>query len=264
MALFAQFLLRLAFGLAACMATVSPQWVASGYFRNHLYVTLGLSAMASLLLGSLGSPGLTAAIIAAVASYAGAVCWLYEMPRAGRTLLVVVAIAALTAAWQSDAAPTSDEAASLAAASESGVSGAASEWLNAAAPLTSGLVLGAAMAAMLLGHWYLNAPGMQLAPLRRLIALIAGAVALQAIVCGTGLALAASGAQSFDMPTWSMIAGRWAFGLLGVAALAWMARETLKIPNTQSATGILYVAVIGSFAGEMLSLMLSAQHGYPL
>ena len=57
MVLFAQFLLRLAFGLAACMATVSPRLVSSGYFRNHLYVTLGLAAMAALATGAVGSGG---------------------------------------------------------------------------------------------------------------------------------------------------------------------------------------------------------------
>ena len=37
-----------------------------------------------------------------------------------------------------------------------------------------------------------------------------------------------------------------------------MSWQTLKIPNTQSATGILYVAVITTFLGELTSLLLSA------
>ncbi len=44
MALLTEFLLRLSFGLAAGMAIVPPRLVTSGYYRNHLYVTLGLSA----------------------------------------------------------------------------------------------------------------------------------------------------------------------------------------------------------------------------
>jgi formate-dependent nitrite reductase membrane component NrfD len=43
-----------------------------------------------------------------------------------------------------------------------------------------------------------------------------------------------------------------------------MVWETLKIPNTQSATGILYVAVIGTFVGELTGLLLSAESSYPL
>ena len=49
MALLTQFLLRLSFGLAACMALVPSRQVTSGYFRNHLYVVLGLSSLAALL-----------------------------------------------------------------------------------------------------------------------------------------------------------------------------------------------------------------------
>ena len=47
-------------------------------------------------------------------------------------------------------------------------------------------------------------------------------------------------------------------------ALIWMAWQTLKIPNTQSATGILYVAVIGVFVGELTGLLLSAESAFPL
>ena len=39
---------------------------------------------------------------------------------------------------------------------------------------------------------------------------------------------------------------------------------TLKVPNTQSATGILYVAVITTFLGELSGQLLSATSGYPL
>jgi hypothetical protein len=57
---------------------------------------------------------------------------------------------------------------------------------------------------------------------------------------------------------------RWSFGLIGVLALLWMTWQTLKIPNTQSATGILYVAVIGTFVGELTGLLLSAESAFPL
>ena len=63
---------------------------------------------------------------------------------------------------------------------------------------------------------------------------------------------------------WLFLLLRWSFGLVGVAVLAWMAWQTLKIPNTQSATGILYVAVIGTFVGETMALLLSAESLFPL
>jgi hypothetical protein len=43
-----------------------------------------------------------------------------------------------------------------------------------------------------------------------------------------------------------------------------MTWKTLEIPNTQSATGILYVGVIGAFLGELAGLLLSAGGAYPV
>jgi len=129
---------------------------------------------------------------------------------------------------------------------------------------SSGLVLGFTFGAMLLGHWYLNSPGMEIAPLRRLLVLVAAAVVLQMIVSGYGLAYLLLSGQQPPVAWWLFVVLRWSFGLLGVLGLIWMAWETLKIPNTQSATGILYVAVIGVFVGELTGLLLSAQSASPL
>ena len=122
------------------------------------------------------------------------------------------------------------------------------------------------MASMLLGHWYLNAPGMALAPLFRQIRALIGAAAFQACVCAAGATMQATHVADFEVSQWwwLAIAMRWAFGILGVGVLAWMARETLKVPNTQSATGILYVAVIGAFGGEIVSILLTTGAQYPL
>jgi hypothetical protein len=38
----------------------------------------------------------------------------------------------------------------------------------------------------------------------------------------------------------------------------------LKIPNTQSATGILYAAVVLAMIGELTSQLLSAETMYPV
>ena len=43
-----------------------------------------------------------------------------------------------------------------------------------------------------------------------------------------------------------------------------MTLGTLKIPNTQSATGILYAAVILAFIGELTSQLLTAEARFPL
>jgi hypothetical protein len=130
--------------------------------------------------------------------------------------------------------------------------------------LISGLVLGLVTAAMLLGHWYLNSPGMELAPLRRLLTAAGAAIAAQAILCAFGLTMQLLSQPAGSVAWVSFVVLRWSFGLVGVTALLWMARQTLKIPNTQSATGILYVAVIGAFVGELTGLLLSAEAAFPL
>jgi hypothetical protein len=117
---------------------------------------------------------------------------------------------------------------------------------------------------MLLGHWYLNAPGMELAPLRRLISAAAGAVAAQALVSGAGLTMELSLEPDVTLAWLLFVLLRWSFGLFGLAGLLWMSYQTLKIPNTQSATGILYVAVIGAFVGELAAVLLSAESAFPL
>ena len=258
MALLTEFLLRLSFGLAAGMTIASPRLVTSGYFRNHLYVTLGLSALAALLSRVAAPAAFGWAIGSAVLSYVGAVCWLYEKPRAGVAMLYAVAIVGAVGAL-----------AAMGAIGGVGLTeGVAKptaflEWLRLLQPITSGLLLGTTTAAMLLGHWYLNAPGMQLAPLRELLLAMAAAVALQTLLCGAGLVGEAS-AQSLSTQDWLFLLLRWSFGLFGVMILIYLTWKTLEIPNTQSATGILYVAVIGTFVGETMSLLLSAESVYPV
>jgi hypothetical protein len=60
------------------------------------------------------------------------------------------------------------------------------------------------------------------------------------------------------------LALRWLAGILGVLIMAAMTWQTLRIPNTQSATGILYAGVILAFIGELVSQLLSAQATYPV
>jgi hypothetical protein len=248
MLLLTQFLLRMSFGLAAGMILVPARHVTSGYYRNNLYVILGLTAAAALLFRTLHADAVWIAAAATALSYVAAVCWLYEKSTAGKAMLLLIAITALYAA----------ESSAVIAGSE-----AAHQALRALCILTSGLTLGVVTAAMLLGHWYLNAPGMKIAPLKSLLLAAAIVVAVHAVLCGYG-AVQEHALRAVNTQWWLFLALRWLFGLLGPLALFWMAWRTLNIPNTQSATGILYVAVIGVFVGETMSLLLSAESLYPL
>jgi len=283
MSLLIQFLLRLTFGLALGMAITSPKLVTSGYFRNHLYVTLGLASLAALLSVSVAPETFVYALVAAVCSYLGSVYWLFEKPAAGKLMLFIVTLAALMGAANqvshvaSKVKDPHDGVNSESSVREAIGTAAAVElpkqamglarsggFLSEAAIFSSGLLLGMTMAAMLLGHWYLNTPTMELVPLRRLIVAMGFAVGLQTVLSTWGLWGEIAATEQVS-PQWILfVVLRWTFGLVGVAAMTWMAWQTLKIPNTQSATGILYVAVIGSFVGETMALLLSSESLFPL
>ena len=256
MLLLVQFLLRLSFGLAAAMVTVSPRQVTSGYFRNHLYVILGTTSLAALLSRAAAPDAFAWCVAAAIVSYLGSVLWLYERRLLGVLALALVAVLSWRGAVNSVHVPLVLSA-----------SGAAPDWqwicLRLANTITSAALLGTTMAAMLLGHWYLNAPGMQLAPLRRLLTAMAVAVVAHGTVCALGLGLEL-GISQFTTQDWLFLILRWSFGLVGVMILVFLARGTLTVPNTQSATGILYVAVMGVFVGETMSLLLSAEQLFPV
>ena len=248
MSILIQFIYRLSFGLALGMALTNPRQVTSGYFRNHLYVLLGLNVLATMVAISAPNEFLLAPPLgAAVLSYVGSLAWLFEKPRIGIGILAAIAALTLWGAWDATVWPASADKMQMI--------------LVALAPPTSGLVLGFTMAAMFLGHWYLNSPTMVLEPLERLVVLMAGAICLRAVVEAVGLAVALSQSSWPSTEGWSFLALRWLSGLVGAFALTIMAWKTLKVPNTQAATGILYVAVIVTFLGELTSLLMAAQAG---
>lgn len=249
MHILAQFLLRLAFGLAAGMGITSSRDVTSGFFRNHLYITLGLTTLAAFVLGRTSQIAMPLAVAAAFLSYFGSAAWLYEAKRLGKILIWFVAIFALISALTDHSKVETTMQARLG---------------NPASVVSSGLTLGLVFASMLLGHWYLNAPGMEIAPLNRLIAAAAAAIVAEMLLVGYGTVAEIVARESVSFDWLLFVVLRWSFGLGGVLALLWMARRTLDIPNTQSATGILYVAVLGAFTGELTGLLLSAESLFPL
>jgi len=258
--LLVEFIFRLTFGVALAMSLTPARLVTSGFFRVHLWVLLGLNTFAALAIVS--QPGLFAeravdprlllglAIGLAVGSYVGSVIWLYERSRAGTAVLALIAVAGLTAAIV--ATPWGPPATATVVA------------LRLLDLASSGVLLGVTLAAMFLGHWYLNTPTMQLAPLRRLVLSMQAAILARAAVCGIGLVALFLSAELPGTSFWAFVAFRWLAGLVGPLVLGWMTWVTLKIPNTQSATGILYAAVILTFIGELTSQLLARDAAFPL
>ncbi|HEY5040346.1 MAG TPA: hypothetical protein VIJ93_14875 [bacterium] len=133
--------------------------------------------------------------------------------------------------------------------------------------VSSALVLGAGILAMMLGHWYLVTPKLSIAPLKRYSAgyiLLTAWVALELFLSfllyrGTdpeNLNRLLSGELIFVIfrVTWGLAAP------LGLSYWIW---TTVKMKSTQSATGILYASMVCTMIGEGMSLYLTLATGVP-
>lgn len=128
--------------------------------------------------------------------------------------------------------------------------------------------LGFTMTAMLLGHWYLNQPKMSGDELKRVTIAFLVLVALRFLVATWGLYQLLSPMTEAEI--YKALAGttqgifvlmRYFWGILGPLGLAYLIWGTVKIRSTQSATGILYVAVVFVLIGEIISQYLTFFHG---
>jgi hypothetical protein len=251
--LLAEFVVRLAFGLATTLACMPPNRLPAGFYRVHLWILLGLNTFAILAGRSPSQVSSRSYLVlvtsaAAVLSFLGSLLWSREKRKSGRILLVAVAWLDLLGAWWIIGGwhATGDPTQAFGLGAEI---------------VSSGLVLGVALAAMLLGHWYLNAPGLDLAPIQRLVAALMAILLLRALICLFEWASSPPG----GLPNWwwMMACLRWLAGLAGAFVLALLSWQTLKIPNTQSATGMLYVVVIFVFLGELTSQLVAAESALP-
>ena len=121
-------------------------------------------------------------------------------------------------------------------------------------------LLGAVTNGMMLGHWYLNQPGLKpwaLARLTQLALVSAAATGVLGLVAVGRLADATTEGAVLGLPGFGESFGLifyfvW-LTLLGFTALAvWGARRCIKIKSIQSATGLYYVALLTAGVSEFL------------
>ena len=244
----AAFCLRLAWGLMASLIFLPTAIVPPRFFRVHFLTALFLLAVAAFFIEAGYKSSLWLVLgIAMVACVTGSILWhLHEAPWGKSAIaagfIVLTALLAL-------AVPILEPGAG------------ANEWLDV---FTSGLVLGSATTAMLMGHSYLIAPAMSMSPLFRLLGLLAFSLMLRLGLAAFGLWQWSAQAPSADPDTEMMVlvSVRWLTGFVGPLVFLWMSFETARIRSTQSATGILYVVVILCFLGELTSQVLLAKLGF--
>lgn len=134
-------------------------------------------------------------------------------------------------------------------------------WLSA---FLGAALLGGATAAMLLGHAYLTHTTMPIDPLMRLTRLLGLAVALR-LIWAAGVLLThravIENPPSDPVWLWMMLSVRVGVGLIGLGVLNYMVWDCVKRRSTQSATGILYIAMIFAYFGELAALELMRTYG---
>jgi hypothetical protein len=244
----ADFAVRLAFGMIAALALTSWRSVPLRFFRIQCQIALGILVLAALSrwTSAGSSTDLWLLIAGAGASYLATVSWGLGLPSIGTALDIVVLSS--TAGWMVLASRGPDTVA----------------WcLMAAGRGISGLLLGATLHSMLLGHYYLIAPAMTIKPLTRSLDLIVEALAARCLLAAIEIGFVHRGRPGLPSAGQAgdpaILAMRWGMGILGAGISVFLARRTAAIRSTQSATGILYITTIFVLFGELAAMAMVAR-----
>ncbi len=247
----AAFCLRLAAGLLVMLPILPASQIPPRFYRVHFLTALGLLAVVAVFFFETADGWFWILFgLAATGCVLGSIVWhLHEAPGGvWAAFLTPMALSACLIYGGILERPGSEAYAPTRVADDA----------------ASALVLGSATTAMLMGHSYLIAPTMTMAPLMRLLAAGAGSVILRIGLACAGLwgwtSLRGASNLEVDVMLWLVV--RWALGLIAPLVLGWMAWETARIRSTQSATGILYVVVVLGFLGELMSMLLVAKTGF--
>jgi protein NrfD len=152
-------------------------------------------------------------------------------------------------------------------------SDAAARAMVIASFLSSAALLGGACTAMILGHWYLVIPSLQVSHLQSIVKVHIASMVVRVVVVVAAIYVAIVSWQPGMGPSFRhyilSVSGiffwqRVLFGLVGPGLLSYLTWETAKIRSTQSATGILYVDFFTVVVGEVLAKYLLLATRVPL
>lgn len=156
----------------------------------------------------------------------------------------------------------------LVATGGGGGGGAGSVLLGLSA-MATGAVAGTVSVAMVLGHWYLTVPKLDVRHLGRLNRAAVGALVSSAVLLCASCALffdeLHGGERSlFDPRGLFHLGTRVGVGILLPLLFAWMTASSLRYHNTRSATGILYASTVLVLIGTAVAVSLQDAYGIPL
>lgn len=280
----ALFVLKLAAGITLMWCLMPRREVTDGFFRIQMRVVLGLAVLAALLLTRTGTwqkpepamnvgqkavaansaesaeersaadssslttaPVISAAdtwlwiqrlqIAVAVVAYFGSVFWALGRRGPGNICVYLMMLGSAGALLlHATRVPCS------------------CVWLQILSDFSSAAVSGSVLTAMLLGHWYLTTPAMSTRPLYWFNGAIVLAAVLRLVASVT--AVVTEGIALPGLTHWIWLSIRWTGTIvvpLLVAVLVW---RILRYRNTQSATGVLFAALILVLMGEMSGALL--------
>lgn len=233
--------------------------VTCGFFRIQMLVALGFAVAATLFAGSLpaveaGTAALSrhevqiAAGLASLACFIGSVYWTLARRRGGAVcagLVCGLSTAALLGSLPREVFDAPHVA-----------------LLYVGSELASSWLIGSAFTAMLLGHWYLTAPMMKLRPLEILIRGLGAAAIARGVIAAVALWQLPNFSPSDTQFIWLTM--RWLCGVLAPIVAVVLVHSILRYRNTQSATGVLFAAVILVFIGETTAAVLSRDLQWPM
>ncbi|MDX1966211.1 MAG: hypothetical protein SFV23_03470 [Planctomycetaceae bacterium] len=245
----AQFTLQLIAGISLMWVLMPRRQVTSGFFRIQMLLVLALSVLVALTAGQLGPATPTDAssirpetwlgALMGMTAFAGSVLWTLERRKPGGVCAFILwglSNLALDFAVRGTLQPN---------------------WLGLLSAGATAGVLGGTVTGMLLGHWYLTAPGMSIDPLVKLTRVLGAALVVRLAV--SGLAWHFGGEALQGSLLWTWFALRWLAGILVPLVLCGMTLRILRYRNTQAATGVLFAAVILTFIGELSAALLSSE-----
>ena len=141
--------------------------------------------------------------------------------------------------------------------------------LATATALATGAVAGSVGLAMVLGHWYLTVPKLEVRHLVRLNRVTVVSMVACAALVGLSCFVFREGLSEHRSPLFGptglfYLGTRVAVGLLVPLGFAAMTASSLRYENTRSATGILYASTVLVLIGTAVSISLQDTYGVPL
>jgi hypothetical protein len=135
--------------------------------------------------------------------------------------------------------------------------------------LAIGTVAGSVGLAMVLGHWYLTVPKLEVRHLARLNRVTVAAMLASAVLCGVSCLVFAGLLARSEPPLFGpfglfYLGTRLAVGLVLPLVFAAMTASSLRFQNTRSATGILYASTVLVLIGTAGSVFLQDAYRVPL